>query len=716
MKIIIFFLLTLILLIPSVFAINLQDINDALLINYKPNGSINSDFVGIAYPETTSGSPFYSTTSKKIGLASTYFTSDRLTYNITEKPEFDTIINQSIYLIINGTFSSRSHIFGSKNEAETNNNTLQLYYRQDTNTIICQISLDSGEGFISATANPSGTFLVDDTDWEGIGCELNCTGTTATLYFVANDTYLDEDSQTVVGCGRPKENITLGMSDDGQNPLLDNGIDNVLYINRTIGTEGFALLYNNGDFEELPLDTTPPIVNTTLNKSVIYYRDTINISANITDENELSSCQIIINQTGEKTIWNTTLSGTSAQCSNKTEIIVGVGNVINFTMMVEDISGNWKMNDTIVTIMDNIPPVINISLNKTPIEQNDIINISGNLSDNIGLDFCQIFTNQSTSIEFYNFSLSGLYDFCSQNFTILVASGNIINFTIIVNDTSNNKNQSSIKILIGDVTAPEIIATSIQDRTSYTTTQKINITCNITEISDITNMKVTINKSDVHTNYSMSLLEIVSGTYIYQYADTFGIGTYNIPFFYADDSSGNRVQENTTLNFTVVTPSGNGGTPTPSGGGGLFTPTCPEGFALVKGDCTNLTLFNITFKVIGLTNIDQFVLYGGNQEWRYTIRTNKIVKNASFETPQMNTEINLIGSNVLVIKKLNMVGRIFQRIDMGNLVIVDTTNQVVRVSMALRLINMINPIFWIIIAIPTTFIIFRKKIIKFFKK
>ncbi|KKK65687.1 hypothetical protein LCGC14_2971640, partial [marine sediment metagenome] len=109
-------------------------------------------------------------------------------------------------------------------------------------------------------------------------------------------------------------------------------------------------------------DTTPPIVNATLNKSItsIVFGDVINITANITDETGLDFCQVVINQTGINEIFNTSLSGTSAQCSNKSEVTVAAGNVINYTIRANDTSGNWRTNDIIITVADSTAPGITI--------------------------------------------------------------------------------------------------------------------------------------------------------------------------------------------------------------------------------------------------------------------------------------------------------------------------------------------------------------------
>jgi len=62
----------------------------------------------------------------------------------------------------------------------------------------------------------------------------------------------------------------------------------------------------------------------------------------VTDDTELSFCQIIINQSGsdDLEIINISLEGlASGECSNSSEVTVGPGSVINYTIRVNDSSG-----------------------------------------------------------------------------------------------------------------------------------------------------------------------------------------------------------------------------------------------------------------------------------------------------------------------------------------------------------------------------------------
>ena len=70
-----------------------------------------------------------------------------------------------------------------------------------------------------------------------------------------------------------------------------------------------------------------------------------------------------------------------------------------------------------------------------------MINITANVTDGVELSFCQFVDNQSLADgakNFFNKTVTGTKDQCSQNYTIYLAAGGVINFTVIVNDTSKN--------------------------------------------------------------------------------------------------------------------------------------------------------------------------------------------------------------------------------------------------------------------------------------
>ena len=219
---------------------------------------------------------------------------------------------------------------------------------------------------------------------------------------------------------------------------------------------------------------------------------------------------------------------------------------------------------------DFTAPLINISLNDTSLVQGNSINITGNSSDETALSFCQIILNQTGINVYYNFSLSGTSGFCSQNITIANLNG-IINFTTLVNDTSNNKAQSSTIITVGDVTNPvlnncTISATSITDASGNT----INLTCEATDNeSNIQTMVAYLNGTINKTlPFSFTQATTIKPTYvIFQSSETLLVGSYSISQVNVTDISSNKLINATNdLHFSVT--SAPSPSPAPAGGGG----------------------------------------------------------------------------------------------------------------------------------------------------
>jgi hypothetical protein len=176
-------------------------------------------------------------------------------------------------------------------------------------------------------------------------------------------------------------NITLNGSDGNYvlNVTLDDGFSNTSNV-----TSNFTL------------DRVLPIVNTTMNKSLsaIFQNDIINVTSNVTDNNGLSFCQIIINMSGANALEIINISlggGTTAQCSNSSKVTLSSGNVINYSIRINDSAGNLRTNDTIITVaVDNIAPAFsgrqpsnNSQIGISSIQMNITISEVGNSNTNI---------------------------------------------------------------------------------------------------------------------------------------------------------------------------------------------------------------------------------------------------------------------------------------------------------------------------------------------
>lgn len=127
--------------------------------------------------------------------------------------------------------------------------------------------------------------------------------------------------------------------------------------------------------------------------------------------------------------------------------------------------GNYAVNMTICdseecgatnratgSVPDTTSPITNVSFNisVTNIKINDILNITCNSSDEIGLSTSNITINFTTGKIFMNYSISGTSATISNATRITDSRNNVNNITCITTDTSGNIKQNSTLITIAD--------------------------------------------------------------------------------------------------------------------------------------------------------------------------------------------------------------------------------------------------------------------------
>lgn len=240
--------------------------------------------------------------------------------------------------------------------------------------------------------------------------------------------------------------------------------------------------------------------------------------------------------------------------------------IINYSMSNSEIElyyNQTKDGSIFPSQSPPLPPIINLILNDSSLSLNDGVNVSTNVSDDVGLSFCRFIINQTGVNEFFNKSVGGTSDTCSQNYTIAILTG-IVNFTVVVNDTSNNIVQQSEIVRIGDTTTPTIFGQSINGN-SFTTSQRINVSVNCTDNYLVNYARVEWNRTGNYGNDTMTLLNPNH----YSFNSLFIIGNYNITKFYCADTSINIANDTSNFTFSVTTvPSSSGGTSDSGGGGG----------------------------------------------------------------------------------------------------------------------------------------------------
>ena len=300
-------------------------------------------------------------------------------------------------------------------------------------------------------------------------------------------------------------------------------------------------------------DNTLPIVNATLNKSSnVVFGDVINLTANATDDNGLSFGQIIVNDTGFIRFFNFSLTGTEDKFSQNISVACFGGCVINFTARVNDTNNNFATNDTLITVIDNINPFINGTLNESlnNIGQGDTINATFDSSDEVNLDTGQIIVNDTGFKRYFNFSLSGGTAQFSQNFTISCSTGCVVNVTGLVNDTSNNlrMNDTIFTVVIKDEIPPSVEIGKDFGLFYKDPTNNSNILFNWSAKDNVRQtftVTVDINGSVIYTNNSF--LNGTDGKTIFTRSE----GVYNISLN-VSDISGNKNSTSTLINIQLV--------------------------------------------------------------------------------------------------------------------------------------------------------------------
>lgn len=141
------------------------------------------------------------------------------------------------------------------------------------------------------------------------------------------------------------------------------------------------------------------------------------------------------------------------------------------------------------------PPKINLTINNTSPKRYDLINISANITDEIGLKSANITINFTTGILKINYSISGTSATIYNLTNITDIRGTLLNITIYATDTSNNVAQNSTLITVAN--------------TPPTAT---NVSITPVPLNDGTNAKG-------HANYSDADGDIVGGNQTYWYVN-----------------------------------------------------------------------------------------------------------------------------------------------------------------------------------------------------
>lgn len=466
------------------------------------------DRKGGAIPQDT-GTPFFINTS--------LFAWNRNPTNVTLNAGEYAIINWSVYA--NGTVENNYTFFVYGNSTDFDNRSL------DVNVTIVAPAVDS----ISPTVS-----LI--------------TPTNNTYYTTSNSidfNYSATDDTAVTNCTLYINN-TFNQSNDGTLNFTGTNISNGNYhwfinCSDAIPNWGYSG-FHNLTIEYTPPDTDfPDYSNWQNNASTDTYQNgVVNFSITMTDETGLNMFFFADNQSGTMTNkTNSTISGTSYFLNYSDTITASAGGFICAEISFNDTSNNVNLTNqscfTVQTPPDTTNPESNISVNNTQPKINDIVNISMNVSDNIGLNYCWFFNNQSNSNSSL-ISISGTSDtsLCYNITQINLTRDNYILFRGYVNDTSGNLNYSDIYVTV-DNTAPS--------------TPTIYYPNNGGTYLNITNINFSSSDSDgdsiTYYGYINGTLNFTTTTNITTWNASNGY--YNLTIFAGD---GTDNSSNTTIYFT----------------------------------------------------------------------------------------------------------------------------------------------------------------------
>jgi len=296
-------------------------------------------------------------------------------------------------------------------------------------------------------------------------------GQPVTIYYYING-ILNQTSLT---------NTTLNAS-DGQY---------VLNVSLTDGIE-----FSSNASVNFTIDTRAPIANRSFNKSGIYrFGDVINVSANATDERELSFGQVVVNDTGVKRYFNFSLDGsTTASFSYAHTIACGPECALNISIVVNDTAGNYRTNDTVILISNTLPftpailfPTPNLKTNQQPLAMN--------------ITYQEEIDGDPITIFYY---INGVKNQTTSGNTTLNASDGQYILNVSLFDSIESSDNATVNFTI-DLTVPIINYTFNKSLTSITFGDAINISANISDNFGLSFAQIIVNDTGFNRFFNFSL-------------------------------------------------------------------------------------------------------------------------------------------------------------------------------------------------------------------
>ena len=420
--------------------------------------------IGVIIDTTANNNTLYSntiTTSRSNG------------YGIYLGSNFNTLYSNTIttvgskgygaYLLSSSSFNT----IYSNNITTSNTSSYGIYLTQNVfnNTIydnnITTNNDSSSYGVYLLDKVSNNTFYKNKISSLAIGVLLN--GTDTNFNVISNIYGNTFTNDTIVPC-------SVGCAANYKDIVLTSNATDITFTNVSFNKSRVGFVPRDVDFPTEKNNMTVMwyltinVTNATNNASVpnaqvfINNSNATNIFDGITDSTGRIETQIVTEYTQNASVkWgqndSCTLVGRdnvnrdNITCFSPYNITVNTSDVRNFTTIELNRSrfvtlsfGNGATADP-----DTTKPRINASLDDPTPFFTSRVNMTANVSDDVALSFCQFIDNMSSTgaKNYFNVTVTGANDQCSQNYTISLPAGNVINFTVIVNDTSNNLNQTT---------------------------------------------------------------------------------------------------------------------------------------------------------------------------------------------------------------------------------------------------------------------------------
>ena len=358
-------IVSMLVILPSVNAMSNASIYYNLTALWHPQTNLTIDNSTYSY-DVTNDSVQFVTGVKQVGYASSYFDgTGSITYKNINSATFNpSEANFTICLWTNITTGAFVNLVSRKDGGQLKH-SWAMQVDKATNVIRMQFfQADTVATHATAT---NAAALVDNT-WKQFCGIVNITNTANVFseYLYINGTL----AAAADGTGITASIISIPFhisGDDISDGNITAGIDEVIYVNRSLTSDDILNLYNIGrqglDFNNSmtpgPPDTTPPAVNITNFNTTIKYGDRLNISCQAFDS--ATTGNITFNLSGSANLYNFSfsLSGDSANFSQNITMNLTKNNVVNATCWARDSGGNVAQNSTTITIANTIPNATN---------------------------------------------------------------------------------------------------------------------------------------------------------------------------------------------------------------------------------------------------------------------------------------------------------------------------------------------------------------------